>query len=244
MQASDRARKMRRADSKFGARKVTPGNRYHRRAKASEYTTLKLLKGFADDRPAPDFATSMHVSGKTLRNVYMRFRRKLIPATRLQPMSFGGAGLFLYRRDGLSPTGLAILASIRESGLYRRHMRRHAPRLAEPSDETLFLFEVTVRMFCHIAITKTPETIYSTETIEALRTLQDMAEWIAANSVSIVGQWQHSGMLKLFGGLGSRLEHLAAFEALWSLRNHSREHPYPSHVLYNDLRRYLLSDPL
>jgi len=244
MQASDSTRQKRRADSKSRARDVAAGNRYHRRAKASEYTTLKILKGFADDRTAPDLAPGMHVSEKTLRNIYMRLRRKLIPATRLHPMSFGGAGLFLYRRDGLSPAGHAILASVRESGLYRRHMRRHAPRLADPSDEKHYLFEVTVRVFCHIALPKTPEAIYSADTLDALRSLQDMGTWIAANSAEVVGHWRYSGMLERFGGLGSQLEHHAETEALWSLKNRSREHLYAGNVLYDGLRRYLMIDPL
>lgn len=174
----------------------------------------------------------------------MRVRRKLMWATLLHPLSFGGAGMFLFRGSRLSPTGHAVLASVRESVLYRRHMRRHAPRLSDPSGEVDFLLEVTVRVFCHIALTKTPEALYSPDTLDAFQSLQAMGVRIAANCAAIVGPWRYAGLPERFGSLASKLEDRAGADALWSLKNKSREHVHAGHVLYNDLRRYLLTDPL
>lgn len=244
MQASDLARQKRRAVSKYRVRKSAAGNRYHRRAKTSEYTTLKVLRGFAEDRAVQDLAPGMHISEKTLRNIYMRFRRKLMRATLLYPVSFGGAGLFLYRGGGLSRSGCAVLASVRESRLYRRHMRIHAPRLADPADETHYLFEVTVRVFCHIALTKTPETLYPPDKLAALRSMLDMGVWIEANRTAITGHETYGEVPERFASLAAQVEAIAATDALLSLKDKSREHVYAERVLYNDLRRYLLTDPL
>lgn len=244
MQTSDLARQKRHAVSKSRPRKPTAGNRYHRRAKTSEYTTLKILKGFAEERTVQNVASGMHISEKTLRNIYMRLRHKIMRATLLHPLSFGGAGLFLYRGGGLSRSGCAILASVRESRLYRRHMRIHAPRLADPSDEKHHLFEVTARIFCHIAMTKTPETLYPPETLAALHSLQDMGVWIAANRAAITGHERYGEVPERFASLVSQVDELAEADALLSLKDKSREHVYAERVLYNDFRRYLLTDPL
>ncbi len=200
--------------------------------------------GFAEGRTVQNLAPGMHVSEKTLRNIYMRLRRKIMRATLLHPMSFGGAGLFLYRGGGLSRGGCEILASVRKSRLYRRHMRIHAPRLAGPADEKHYLFEVTARLFCHIAIAKTPETLYPPDTLDALRSMRDLGTWIKANHAALDGRERYRDLLMRADALASQVEALAETEALLSLRDRSREHAYAESVLYTDLKRYLPTDPL
>ncbi len=191
-----------------------------------------------------NLAPGMHVSEKTLRNIYMRLRRKLMRATLLHPLSFGGTGQFLYRGGGLSPSGSAILASVRESRPYRRHMRIHAPRLADPADEMHYLFEVTARVFCHIAMTKTPEMLYPPDTVAALRSMRDIGTWIGANRAALDGRERYRDLLARADVLASQVEALAETDALLSLRDRSREHAYAESVLYTDLKRYLPTDPL
>lgn len=198
MQPVEPTRINRPADSNLRARKRTQKNRYHRGAKASEYTTLKILRGFAEGRPVRDLASEMRLSEKTLRDIHGRLRQKLIAASLAQPTDFGRAGMFLYRDGRLSPTGHAFLQAVRESNLFRAHKQRHALRFAAPHQEVSHLIEVTIRVFCNISMDKSLEAFCLPSSGKALHTL----------------------------------------------KSNSTAHNFPSTVMFDHLRRYLLIDPL
>lgn len=244
MQPSDRKRKRRRGDSKSRTPKRARKNRYHRGAKASEYTTLKILRGFAFDKTVQDLSAEMVPSEKTLRDIYMRLRLKLVAATLARPTDFGGAGLFMFRDRKLSNTGRQFLEAVRESGIYRMHMKRHAPRLSSPRDEKRFAFEVSVRVFCNIALDKEPASLYPPETREAVAGMREIAGWISDNREAIAAHDAYRQILDRFEKVVAQMGRLIEMEELLTLKTRSAEHHFPSSVLYDHLRRYLLTDPL
>lgn len=244
MQSIDRKPKKRLAVSKSHGQKPVQKNRYHRGAKASEYTTLKILHGFAHDKTVQELAAAMRPSEKTLRDIYMRFRLKLVPATLSRPLEFGGAGLFMFRGSNLSSTGERFLEAVRESGIYRAHMKRHAPRLSNSAEEKRFAFEVCVRVFCNIAIDKAPESLYPQETREAIGTMREIGGWISEHRDEIAAHEMYRPVLERFDRVVTQMASLIEQEEVLALRTKSTEHHFPSSILYDHLRRYLLDDPL
>ena len=160
------------------------------------------------------------------------------------PTDFGGAGLFMFRDRKLSNTGRQFLEAVRESGIYRMHMKRHAPRLSSPRDEKRFAFEVSVRVFCNIALDKEPASLYPPETREAVAGMREIAGWISDNREAIAAHDAYRQILDRFEKVVAQMGRLIEMEELLTLKTRSAEHHFPSSVLYDHLRRYLLTDPL
>lgn len=236
--------KKRHGVSKSLARKRAQKNRYHRSAKVSEYTTLSILRGFAEDRSVRELGEVMRPSEKTLRDIYRRLRLKLMTATVARPLDFGGAGFFMFRKGRFNYTGRQFLAVVRESDIYASHRARHAPRLSDPKEETHLLFEVSVRVFCNIALDKSIDGLYPPQTLDAIKTLHEIGAWIDSNRDIIAAHETHHEVVDRFEAIGSRMAALLEMEKLLALKTKSAEHHFPSTVLYDHLRRYLLTDPM
>ena len=240
----DKTRKRRAAVSKHRGSPPPRKNRYYRRSKLSEYSFLRILEGFAEDRTVAECADGMRVSEKTVRAVFMALRRKLVPATLTEPYQFGGTGFFLFQGGRLSERGKAVLKSVAESEIFHTHMTRHCPRLADPRDGKSYLFEVAVRLFCNIALQKTAEHLYPAETRSAAAQMQGIALWISENRETERFHEKHGQLVARFGKVVDAMPVLLELEELQALRSKSAAHRYPAHILKDELRRYLLRDPL
>ncbi len=103
-------------------------------------------------RTVTESAIGKRVSEKTIRAVYWKLREALLFAVLDAPRSFGGAGSFLLQGRCLSKTGGAFLSVTASSNLFAGQMKRHCPRLKSLRQYKLILFEIVVRIFCHISM--------------------------------------------------------------------------------------------
>lgn len=241
---TDRSTKKRATKRKNTAPSGKPKNRYVRHAKLSEYRFLKVLKGFACDSPAKEVAASSGISEKTIRAAYIELRTKLIEATLAQPFAFGGAGHFLLRDGRVGQRGRAFFEAIYESDIYQDHIRRHAPRLKNHAEMQGLIYEVTVRLFCHISMRRDALITFPDETTAALHEMKDIAAWIREGMKTEGFAEKYADVIARFGKISEQMETLLENEQLLSLRSQSSEHRYANDLLYSDLRRFLLKSPL
>lgn len=89
-----------------------------------------------------------HTSAKTIRAIYRLLRSSLIEAATREPERFGGAGRFLFDDDGIRAEAQPLLDAVEPSPHYRRHRKRHAPRLSCQQEEQRLVIEVTLRLLC------------------------------------------------------------------------------------------------
>lgn len=196
------------------ARKKAARNRYCAGAKLSEHKFLRLLRGFADNIPVQALAQTTHVSGKTIRATYARFRQVLPEATQSLPLAFGRAGLVLWCEGELAPDGEMFLRALAQSRQYRRHKRRHAPRLRSPLEERLIVIEFAVRIFCALDLGRVDLPQCEDAVLAALT--QGIAQLSPRDPLSKVCEYVPG----------------------------VRAHHHPHDRLYEDVRRYLLKHPL
>lgn len=231
-------------ESKNPAARRAGRNRYYRHSKLSEYTFLKVLRGFADDLTARQCAAGMRVSEKTVRGIFMALRRALLSATLSHPYRFGGAGFFLFRDAALSERGKRILEAVAQSEIFRAHRERHCPRLSVVGDGKHYLFEVTVRIFCNIAVRKDPEHLYPPDTRTAIAQMQSIADWIRQTRDSEGFYEKYGHVVARFGKAVEAMSPILERDELRTLQTKSAPHQYPNRILYEHLRRYLRKNPL
>jgi len=236
-------RKTRRAEAKSGAAKPAR-NRYYKGAKLSEYRFLKVLRAFADGQTVREVAGHTGLSERAVRDLFAKLRKKLMAGTLDNREAFGGAGMYLYQNGEISDRGKAILESVRAGPNFEAHRTHHALRFHSPGDASPHVFEMTVRMFSSIHMPKTPEVLYPSETREALSQLNEIGAFIRQHADNEVFQERYGFVTDRFINLALKFRKLLDQEELLSLRDKSDMHRYASNVLYQDLRRYLLKDPL
>jgi len=226
----------------------SPRNRYMRRAKLSEYKFLKVLRAFADERSLQETAVDMKLSERSVRNLYDELRGKLMRAVIQHPFDFGWAGYFLFDDLELSARGSHILDTVVESNLMRSYLDRHAPRsgiTGIPKQRfSEIVFEVTVRMFCALSMRKDNETLYAPEIHKAYEQLQFIARYILDQQDSPENPAQFEAVKQAFEIYLEEFPALLAKEEFRSLAAGYDWHRFSTDVLYNDLRRYLLTDPI
>ena len=154
-------------------------NRYARGSKLSEHKFLRLLQGYAAGMPIGALAPTTHVSDKTIRATYAQFRTALPLVITLAPDRFGAAAPLLSHEQSRH-----WLRAIRQSRVYQRHRRDHAPRLSCPLAEELLTAETAVRMLCALDLRSTdlrPEELFEclTQALPQIRA-RDPLQKIAA----------------------------------------------------------------
>ncbi|MGH1351638.1 MAG: hypothetical protein ACRBBN_12660 [Methyloligellaceae bacterium] len=214
--------------SKKDASKAILRNRYYEGAKLSEYQFRLILQGYAENLTPRKLAIKTRTSEKTIRTLYAKFRMALAKAIFTRPESFGCAGLCLFEDERLSKRGKKLLKTIIQSELFQRHLKLHAPRIPNKYARKDLALDCTLRLFCHISVPK----------IEECATYRE-------EDYPNVSQFYKSNRLE---------EHLINLETLIPAMLQSQKnippelmpriHRYPGHVLYEDLRQYLLKHPL
>lgn len=219
-------------------------NRYHRRAKLSEYKFLQILKGFAENATAAELAAPTRISEKTIREAYKSLRASLFEAVLRRPKGFGGTGFFLFNASQMTDRGRLFLVSVAESELFAAHIARHNPRAKSAEETRALLFEVTVRVFCNIAMRKDATTLYPEQTRQSLDIMREIAQWIRENREKDGFYQTYAELIARFGRVVGAMPALLEREELLALRDKSIAHRYPDHILYEELRQYLLKHPL
>lgn len=172
---------------------------------------MRILRGFSEGLTIAELERTTHVSARTIRATYKTLRERLPVAIAIDPDIFGGAGRVLAMDDSNS-----LLEAVLGSAHFRRHRKRHAPRMKREDEERLLATELLVRLLCGID----------------LRGLDIAA---AENHVLIV-----DGFIK---GL-VRLRPRERVQTLAEHLPGTKPHAYPGLRLYEDYRRYLLKIPL
>lgn len=85
------------------------------------------------------------MSARTIRATYKALRERLPEVIAIDPDRFGGAGRVLAM-DGSG----SLLEAVRGCANFRRHRKRHAPRMKGEEGERLLANELLVRMLCAI----------------------------------------------------------------------------------------------
>ena len=226
------------------AAKSRPKNRYMRNAKLSEYKFLAILRGFADEKTPKELALTARVSEKTIRALYKQLRTHLIMAVIANPYDFGKAGYFIMEKNKVSKRGRAFFESVVESDIFKRYAKHQAPRTKDIDKLQDLIFDVTTRVFCHIALDKDILISYPEGTTRAIQEWKDIAAFLAEGKNDKAFQEKYAVVYQRFHELTPKLKDLLHHEQLLSLKKQSKEHRYANDVLYNDLRRYLLKNPL
>jgi hypothetical protein len=236
-------KQIRKSITKKGKAKPRPRNRYMRRAQMSEYKFLKVLRAFADDVPAYKAETLAGASDTTIHNHYRRLRKRLVEAALSRRMDFGGAGHFLFDKDGYSKRGKLFIEEIISRGSFKEHLKRHRPRGAA-QEEPVLAVEVAIRLFCHIHMSMDKNSLYSDGLREALKNFQNIGAFLMEYGEHPVVTKQLPELAERFEKAAEGLKGIITREELVSIREKSAEHRYANDVLYDDLRRYLLKHPL
>lgn len=224
--------------------KPRPKNRYMRNAKLTEYKFLHILRGFADEKTPKELAATAKVSEKTIRTLYKALRNHMILAVIASPYAFGKTGYFILEKGKVSKRGRAFFETVIKSDLFKRYSKIHAPRTNDLTKLQDLIFDATVRLFCHIALEKNILITYPENTTKAIKVWKDIQAWLKQGKGDADFQEKHSAVFQRFDELTQKMKILLEHEQLLSLKNQSVEHRFANDVLYNDLRRYLLKNPL
>ncbi len=248
MQDIGKKRETRRSDSKPKARPQRRKNRYHRGAKLSEHRFLRVLRGFADDQTARETSDATGISEKTIQNLFDRVRERLMRAVLIHPVRFGGAGYFLFDDRKISRRGSILFDVVSGSFLFKRTLMRHAPRVgatgAPKAAFSFLLLETVVRIFCTLSHPKDNEGLYSDEIQEAYANLQLVALYIHQHKDAPDDPALFEAVKESFERIMEDFPRILEQEEFINLVQGARKHHFASEAFYNDLRRYLLEDPL
>ncbi|EKE68466.1 hypothetical protein P24_17588 [Oceanibaculum indicum P24] len=226
----------------------SPRNRYHRRAKLSEYRFLKLLRGFAEGLTIDEAAEATRVSVRTVRDLYIRFREALLRAAMTEPFAFGAVGYFVFENDQISSRGSAIFDAVAGSDRMRRVINQHGARVGISTGAgagfSHLLFETTARMFCELSIPKDNDSLYPEDIRQAYAELHLIALYIVLHKDNPEDPELFANVVASFERIMKDFPKLLEKEELASLIANRKPHRFSSKVLYDDLRRYLLKNPL
>jgi hypothetical protein len=183
-----------------------------------------------------------------VRALYDRFRKSLMAAVIEQPFSFGWAGYFLFDGLEMSPRGHAFFDALVTKPMMRRAIDRHAPRVGltvDPDERFSYLaFETAVHVFCALSMKKDNDTLYSDEIHEAYAKLQLVAIYIHTNKDAPEDPEMFEAVKESFYAIMRDFPKLLDEEEFHSLVTRWRPHKFSNDVLYEDLRRFLLKNPL
>lgn len=118
-------------------------NRYYSGAKLSEYKFLRILDGYTRGTSINELEMATRTSAKTIRTIYGLLRERLAQSIIDEPEKFGRAGTHLAQ-----PEARALLNAVQNCRTFRRHKKRHAPRLSCSQREELLVIEVAVLILC------------------------------------------------------------------------------------------------
>lgn len=230
------------------ARIGKPRNRYMKGARLSEYRFLNILRGFADEHTAAEVALTSGLSEKRTRALFDTFRGKLMRAALAEPFEFGWAGYFLFDELEISPRGHHLFDEISESDVFKSALIRHAPRSGAkriPSKRfSELLFEITLRMFCSLSMTKDNTSLYPQDVHEAFAKLQMVALFIDEHKDAEDKPEGFEAFTQTFDIYMKAFPRLLAREEFRALVTGYRHHRFANDVLYDGLRRYLLKNPI
>lgn len=228
--------------------KSAPKNRYMRGAKISEYMFLKVLRGFSNEQTTQETALLTNLSEKRVRELYDALRGNLMRAAMLHPFEFGWAGHFLFDELTLSLRGQHIIDVVAASDFMRVALNRHAPRAGLttiPKQRfSELLFEVAVRMFCGLSMNKETDSLYSDEIQDAYAKLQFIASYIHEHKESPDDPETYNAIAQSFELIMRDFPILLAQEEFKSHVEGYKWHRFSTELFYNDLRRYLLKNPI
>ncbi len=215
-----------------------------RNAKLSEYKFEHVLRGFADEKPPKKLAMTVRVSEKTIRSLYKLLRNHIIMAVIAHPYDFGKAGFYLLDDKEIGKRGREFFRAVMESDDFKTYSKIHAPRSKDIKTKKGLIFEATVRVFCKISIEKNGLLSFPDKTTQSIELWKEMAEWLKQGQNDKKFQEENIKIYQRFNKLSEKLKTLTQLEQLILLKSQSTEHRYANGVLYNDLRRYLLKNPL
>ncbi|OAB55823.1 hypothetical protein AY600_17975 [Phormidium willei BDU 130791] len=208
-----------------------------------------MLRCFCEEKTVQGAAAETRVSVRSVRSLFERFREALLRAALEDRFAFGWAGYFLFENDEISARGAAILDAIASSDLMRWAIERHGVRVglskAKPDPRfSYLLFETAVRVFCALSMKKGNDTLYGPEIHEAYANLQLVALYIHMHKDGPEDPAFFDAVVTSFERIMRDFPRLLEQEEFSNLVAARRHHLYMNDVLYNDLRRYLLKNPL
>ena len=215
-----------------------------RNAKLSEYKFLAILRGFADEKTPKELALTARVSEKTIRSLYKLLRQRLILAVTLKPDQFGHAGYFLFEAGQISKRGETYLNIVLNSESFKRYSKHHMPRNKAPDRTLAILIELGIRSFCRMAKNKNTKITYSDHAKQTIKNWKFLASWFEKHKDDQSFLTEHADLYHRYQKSQKDMKDFLRLEQLLSITNQSTKHRYANDVLYNDLRRYLLKNPL
>ena len=234
--------------SKKGLIKQPIKNRYQRFSKISEYKFLRVLRSFADDLTAKEASEKVRVSEKTIRKLYDELRDKLLRASLMEPDSFGSAGHFLYENQEVSSRGRHMMDTVTDSDLFARTMKRHAPRVgaidAPDSRYNMIALEVAVRVYSKVDPPRDIEKLYAPEVQRLLFNVGVTERFLKDQADNPDDPEYYASVAAKYAKVKKRIPALLAKEEFLTLGKNYKYHQFSNNLLYDDLRKFLLKEPL
>lgn len=214
-----------------------------RGAKLSEYRFLKILRGFAYGDAPKIVASETGISEKTVRASYDALRRKVREAAQSGKDTFGFGSRYLFENGALTERGMVFLESVSQSKLLESYLADQAPRLTDETVRDLYVFDLGMRVFAGLVVADEAFTVASPGLRRALDLLDAMKIWIEDRQETPGFFDDHKDTLQRYRHL-RRLSDIVVEQGQIIALRRSRRHSSPGRYFYEDLRRYLLKNPI
>ncbi len=221
-------------------------NRYVKNAKQSEYKFLRILRGFAEAKTPNELHAESSISVRTIRDTYWELRGKMFEALQTDKRLFGGAGRFLYPYGRIEQQGEILLKAVSQSDAFASLVALQYPGNREPTDEQcgLLLIEMAVRFYCKSSSTRGKLEEPPAAVMQLQAVILDRIKDIEAAEQDPASRWT-------VGSLKIEVEHkfaeLKLVELQHALKAATSGHRLsidPSHMIYGDMRKYLIKHPI
>jgi len=230
-----------------------PKNRLYRGSKYSEYKIDQVLKCFADDLSVKEAEEKTRINVRSLRPIYRKLRFKLFNAVRADNRAFGYAGMFLniINRDDLE--------TIRAGDIFQKRMKKHYPKAPKPEElkqndkdslnVTLLLIELIIRECSQFELVKDDDfdrrIVYLHKNFQHSG-LERYIDWREGDGKDVDVSKKDkiiADSINLYEQMGATFGELLRLE-METLIGNAGQRPYSGLVVYRDLRKYLLKNPM
>ena len=229
-----------------------PKNRLYKGSKYSEFKIEKVIRCFADDLTVQETAEKTKISIRSLRPIYRKLRLRLFSAAKTNVTVLGYSGMFL---NVLRKNDLEML---RNSVRFQERMKKYFPRAVKPNElthgdidsveVTLLLMEIIIRDMSQTEMVKDDD--FDLRMVKILK-------YVESSGFGNYLDWQEKGAdleslrkdkvmdfaIGMYEQIGSIMGQMIRME-FDMLIGQSRKRPYSGHVIFRDLKKYILKNPL
>lgn len=203
-----------------------------RYSKVSEYRFERVLKRFCNFAGVDELADRSKISSRAVRDIYWRLRFAILESLTKEPQLFGGAAEFLLDGEQFSSGGKVLVHCLSYSDANPAMHRHIAPSLGQLTSKRSNAMKCEIVLRAYNWCFNRPELICP------------QPKQVTNRHPHLVGKWWE-------GCFPFEVEHRRIEVGLIYLEEEMRriskshnEYREPNRILFNDLRGYLIRNPL